>query len=214
MSRGVSVSTYQKFFNCLIALLMFLNAQEMSSEARSQNRGGSVRSGTWRNSPLKYKFKWQERGPTLLPPLLGWRRNDETLLSNRATKQQFLYCSIGIGFHLQILPNGRVNGAHESNHYGIMELFSVKIGIVVIRAVVTRLFLAITSQGILYGSVNFTEDCLFKEQMEENHYTTYSSHTHPRLYVALTKRGGPKNGSKAQLHHPSTHFIPRLVSAS
>ncbi|XP_067896134.1 fibroblast growth factor 4A [Heterodontus francisci] len=155
-----------------------------------------------------------EPDPTLPPLLLDWRRNGVTPLSNRATKRQFLYCSIGIGFHLQILPNGRVNGAHESSHYGIMELFSVKFGIVAIRAVVTRLFLAITSHGILYGSETFTEDCLFKEQMEENHYTTYSSHTHPRLYVALTKRGEAKNGSRARLQHPSTHFIPRLVRGS
>ncbi|XP_059506054.1 fibroblast growth factor 20-like [Stegostoma tigrinum] len=195
-------------------LCVVLRGQEMSSEATSQSREGEMQTGTWRNSPLKYRFKWQEPGPTLLPSLLSSRRNDETRLSHRVTKQQFLYCSIGIGFHLQILPNGRVNGAHESNHYGIMELLSVKIGIVAIRAVVTRMFLAITRQGMLYGSENFTEDCLFKEQMEENHYTTYSSHTHPRLYVALTKRGEPKNGSKARLHHPSTHFIPRSVSAS
>ncbi|XP_078089208.1 fibroblast growth factor 5-like isoform X2 [Mustelus asterias] len=153
----------------------------------------------------------QKSDPTLRSPLLDWRRCGETGVSNKKSKQQFLFCSIGIGFHLQILPNGRVNGAHQSSDYGIMELFSVKIGIVAIRAVVTRLFLAITSKGILYGSATFTADCLFKEQVEENHYTTYSSHTHPRLYVGLTKRGGAKNGSKARLHHPSTHFIPRLV---
>ncbi|XP_051871247.1 fibroblast growth factor 20-like [Pristis pectinata] len=97
---------------------------------------------------------------------------------------------------------------------GIMELFSVKVGIVCIRAMITQLFLAITSQGRLYASETFTEDCLFREQMEENHYTTYSSHTHPRVFVALTKRGGPKNGSKARLHHPSTHFIPRMIRGS
>uniref|UniRef100_UPI00398EC640 fibroblast growth factor 4A n=1 Tax=Pristiophorus japonicus TaxID=55135 RepID=UPI00398EC640 len=214
MSRCVTLTPAQRSLNCLIMMLMFVKAQEMCSEAATPDRAGAVRSRTWKNSLQKYKVKWQEPDPTLLPSLLDQRRNEVTWLSKGATKRQFLYCSIGIGFHLQILPNGRVNGAHESNHYGIMELFSVRVGIVGIRAVVTQLFLAITRQGTLYGSETFTEDCLFKEQLEENHYTTYSSHSHPRLYVALTKRGGAKNGSKARLHHPSTHFIPRLVSSS
>lgn len=26
-----------------------------------------------------------------------------------------LYCRVGIGFHLQIYPDGKVNGSHEAN---------------------------------------------------------------------------------------------------
>ncbi|XP_067849508.1 fibroblast growth factor 4A [Heptranchias perlo] len=204
MSHGVTLTPAQRSLNWLIVILMILKAREMCSEGSTPDGTDGVRSRPWRTSLEKYKSKWEDSSS----------HNGVTWLSKGVVKQRFLYCSIGIGFHLQILPNGRVNGAHESNHHSIMELFSVRIGIVGIRAVVTRLFLAINSQGTLYGSETFTEDCLFKEQMEENHYTTYSSHTHPRLYVALTKRGGAKNGSKARLHHPSTHFIPRLVRDS
>lgn len=28
-----------------------------------------------------------------------------------------LYCNVGIGFHLQILPDGRINGVHNENQY-------------------------------------------------------------------------------------------------
>lgn len=28
-----------------------------------------------------------------------------------------LYCNVGIGFHLQVLPDGRISGAHEENQY-------------------------------------------------------------------------------------------------
>ena len=38
----------------------------------------------------------------------------ERLGSGRRTCR--LYCRVGIGFHLQIHPDGRVNGSHEANH--------------------------------------------------------------------------------------------------
>ncbi|XP_072369119.1 fibroblast growth factor 4A-like [Scyliorhinus torazame] len=215
MSRGVRRTPTQKFFNSLTAMLMLAKVQEMCSGAVTRNKAGAELGPTWRDVRQKYKVKWSELHPTLAAPLLDWRGwRLERLWGNKRSKEQLLYCRVGIGFHLQVLPNGTVNGAHQSSKYGVMQLFSVKIGIVAIRAVVTRLFLAITSKGILYGSETFTADCLFKEQMEENHYTTYSSHIHPQLYVALTKRGGAKNGNKARLHHPSTHFIPRFVKGS
>lgn len=28
-----------------------------------------------------------------------------------------LYCNVGIGFHLQVLPDGRIGGAHNENQY-------------------------------------------------------------------------------------------------
>ena len=28
-----------------------------------------------------------------------------------------LYCNVGIGFHLQVLPDGRISGAHNENQY-------------------------------------------------------------------------------------------------
>lgn len=37
----------------------------------------------------------------------------EASISGRRTGR--LYCRVGIGFHLQIHPDGRVNGSHEPN---------------------------------------------------------------------------------------------------
>lgn len=28
-----------------------------------------------------------------------------------------LYCNVGIGFHLQVLPDGKINGVHNENQY-------------------------------------------------------------------------------------------------
>lgn len=38
---------------------------------------------------------------------------EEGVRSGRRTCR--LYCRVGIGFHLQIHPDGRVNGSHEPN---------------------------------------------------------------------------------------------------
>lgn len=38
---------------------------------------------------------------------------EEGISSGRRTCR--LYCRVGIGFHLQIHPDGRVNGSHEPN---------------------------------------------------------------------------------------------------
>lgn len=28
-----------------------------------------------------------------------------------------LYCNVGIGFHIQVLPNGKITGVHSENRY-------------------------------------------------------------------------------------------------
>lgn len=32
-------------------------------------------------------------------------------------RQRRLYCNVGIGFHLQVPPDGRISGTHEENPY-------------------------------------------------------------------------------------------------
>nr|XP_029736358.1 uncharacterized protein DDB_G0271670-like isoform X1 [Aedes albopictus] len=50
--------------------------------------------------------------------------------------------------------------------------------------------------GTVYGSKDFTDDCVFNEQMEQHHYNTYSSTQHSNsrrtLYLALNKTGQPR----------------------
>ena len=44
---------------------------------------------------------------------LNWER--DYLLGIKRVRR--LYCNVGIGFHLQILPDGKINGAHNENQY-------------------------------------------------------------------------------------------------
>ncbi|XP_062287330.1 fibroblast growth factor 4A [Scomber scombrus] len=124
-------------------------------------------------------------------------------------KQQLLYCRVSIGFHLQILPGGSVGGVHKPNENCWLKVFAMKHGVVGIRGVKSGLYLCMGGEGLAYGAEKFTDDCLFKENLEENHYTTYSSLSHPGLYLALSHKGELRRGNSVGRHQSCTHFLPR-----
>uniref|UniRef100_A0A3P9KBQ2 Fibroblast growth factor n=1 Tax=Oryzias latipes TaxID=8090 RepID=A0A3P9KBQ2_ORYLA len=122
-------------------------------------------------------------------------------------QEQLLYCRVGIGFHLQILPGGSVRGVHRPTQYSWLKLFSIRPGLVAIRGVRSGLFLCMSRDGWAHGA--FSDDCIFKENLEENHYTTYSSYSHPGNYLALSRKGELRRGGSANRNQASTHFLPR-----
>lgn len=42
-------------------------------------------------------------------------RDEEYLLGIKRLRR--LYCNVGIGFHIQVLPNGKITGIHHENRY-------------------------------------------------------------------------------------------------
>ncbi|XP_076858719.1 fibroblast growth factor 4A-like [Brachyhypopomus gauderio] len=124
---------------------------------------------------------------------------------------QLLYCRVGIGYHLQILTNGTVGGVHEPTKYSWLGVFAMKPGVVGIRGTESRLYLCMNKEGIAHGTKEFSSDCLFKERLEENHYTTYSSAAHPGLYLAMSRRGRLKRGGTVDPRKACTHFLPRMA---
>uniref|UniRef100_A0A8C5W5Z8 Fibroblast growth factor n=1 Tax=Leptobrachium leishanense TaxID=445787 RepID=A0A8C5W5Z8_9ANUR len=75
-----------------------------------------------------------------------------SLWSTSGRRTGSLYCRVGIGFHLQIHPDGRVNGSHEANRLSILEIFAVSQGIVGIRGVFSNAFLAMSKKGKLHAT--------------------------------------------------------------
>ncbi|XP_066567813.1 fibroblast growth factor 5 [Amia ocellicauda] len=138
--------------------------------------------------------------------------------SNSGRRTGRLYCRVGIGFHLQIHPDGRVNGSHESDQLSVLELFAVSQGVIGIRGVFSNRYLAMNKKGRLHAIEKFTDDCKFRERFQENSYNTYASVTHKNhrtgreWFVALNKRGKAKMGSSPRVksQHVSTHFLPRF----
>ncbi|XP_063050311.1 fibroblast growth factor 5 [Engraulis encrasicolus] len=141
----------------------------------------------------------------------------EPNVSGRRTGR--LYCRVGIGFHLQIHPDGRVNGSHVPNQLSVLEIFAISQGVVGIRGVFSNRFLAMNKRGRLHATETFTDDCKFRERFQENSYNTYASVLHGgrrsgrQWYVALNKRGKAKMGSspRVKAQHVSTHFLPRFA---
>ncbi|XP_056908430.1 fibroblast growth factor 4B-like isoform X1 [Takifugu flavidus] len=83
-------------------------------------------------------------------PELNWE--SDYLLGIKRVRR--LYCNVGIGFHLQVLPDGRINGVHNENQYSLMEISTVERGVVTLYGVSSELYVAMNSRGRLYGTVD------------------------------------------------------------
>ncbi|XP_061059855.1 fibroblast growth factor 4 [Eubalaena glacialis] len=121
-----------------------------------------------------------------------------------------LYCNVGIGFHLQVLPDGRIGGVHADTSDSLLELSPVERGVVSIFGVASRFFVAMSSRGKLYGSPFFTDECKFKEILLPNNYNAYECYRYPGMFIALSKNGKTKKGNRASPTMKVTHFLPRL----
>ncbi|RMC00929.1 hypothetical protein DUI87_22616 [Hirundo rustica rustica] len=120
-------------------------------------------------------------------------------------------------FFLRIDGGGGVEGTRWRERPGsIVEIRSVRVGVVAIRAVHTGFYLAMNKRGRLYGSKEFNPNCKFTERIEENGYNTYASlrwrHRGRPMFLSLNSKGRPQRGGKTRRQHLSTHFLPMLVS--
>ncbi|XP_045347068.1 fibroblast growth factor 22 [Leopardus geoffroyi] len=120
-------------------------------------------------------------------------------------------------FFLRVDPSGRVQGTRwRHGADSIIEIRSVRVGVVALKAVHTGFYVAMNRGGHLYGSRVYTAHCSFQERIEENGYNTYASlrwrHRGRPMFLALDGQGSPRRGGRTQRHHLSTHFLPVLVS--
>ncbi|XP_060898897.1 fibroblast growth factor 4 isoform X1 [Labrus mixtus] len=121
-----------------------------------------------------------------------------------------LYCNVGIGFHIQVLPDGKIMGVHNENRHSLLEISPVERGVVTLLGVRSRLFVAMNRKGKLYGSLHFNNECKFKEKLLANNYNAYESAIYPKMYIGLSKSGKTKRGNRVSPAMTVTHFLPRI----
>ncbi|NXG32236.1 FGF1 factor, partial [Dromaius novaehollandiae] len=128
---------------------------------------------------------------------------------------KLLYCSNG-GHFLRIRPDGRVDGTRDRGDLHIrLQLSAESVGEVYIRGTQSGQYLAMDTNGLLYGSRLPSDECLFLERLEENHYNTYASkkHADKRWFVGLKKDGRSKAGPRTHGGQKAILFLPLPAAA-
>ncbi|XP_040203058.1 fibroblast growth factor 11 [Rana temporaria] len=122
-----------------------------------------------------------------------------------------------VGYYLQFLPDGTISGtAEELSPYTLFNVIPVGLRVVAIQSSACGLYIAMNSEGCLYGSLHFTAECRFKESVFDNYFVTYSSTLYRQRssgrgwYLGLRKDGRPMEGNRVKRHRPAAHFLPKL----
>ncbi|XP_028257915.1 fibroblast growth factor 4 [Parambassis ranga] len=135
-------------------------------------------------------------------------RDSDYLLGIKRLRR--LYCNVGIGFHIQVLPDGRITGVHNENRYSLLQISPVERGVVTLLGVRSGLFVAMNRRGKLYGSLQYNNDCKFREKLLANNYNAYESMAYPKMFIGLSKNGKTKRGNRVSPAMTVTHFLPRI----
>lgn len=109
--------------------------------------------------------------------------------------------------HLQILPDGTVNGTtDDTSAYTIFQRTTVGIGQMKIQGIATCQYLCMASCGLLYGSKEYNDECVFNETITQSNYNTYSSRKYSNkkrtFYLALNRRGQSRK-VVIRVNHPA-----------
>ncbi|XP_025409378.1 uncharacterized protein LOC112682844 [Sipha flava] len=124
--------------------------------------------------------------------------------------------------YLQLFLDGTVNSTYsDTSDYVILQRTSVNLGQLKIQGVATCMYLCLDACGLLYGSKDFLDECVFNETIEQDHYNTYSSAKYSddsrTLYLGINKSGLPRqvqvkaNAPLGKLSK-STHVLTQPVS--
>ncbi|KAM7363810.1 fibroblast growth factor branchless isoform 2-T3 [Cochliomyia hominivorax] len=138
-------------------------------------------------------------------------RNERSTVSHLSGPSRKIQLYIKNRF-IQLLPDGTVNGTQDEQcDYTILQRSTVEVGRIKIQGVATCLYLCMDPCGAVYGSKEFTDDCVFNESMEQHNYNTYSStynsNSRRKYYLALNRHGEPR-----KLQIPPSRSLGKLAT--
>ncbi|XP_023683142.1 fibroblast growth factor 19 [Paramormyrops kingsleyae] len=117
------------------------------------------------------------------------------------------------GLHLQINPDGKVDGSVLQSANSLMEVVPVDTGFVVIKGVVTSHYLCMDQSGKLYGSSTYVKDsCSFEERVLPNGYNIYISDKHGMAVTLCSS--SQRRQDQERLPSSLSHFLPMVSTLS
>ncbi|XP_034465388.1 fibroblast growth factor 8 isoform X1 [Hippoglossus hippoglossus] len=117
------------------------------------------------------------------------------------------------GKHVQVLPSKKINAmADDGDVHAKLIVETDTFGSRVrIKGAETGLYICMNKRGKLIGKKNgHGRDCIFTEIVLENNYTALRNAHYEGWYMAFTRRGRPRKGSRTRQHQREVHFMKRL----
>ncbi|KAM9364346.1 fibroblast growth factor 8 [Pholidichthys leucotaenia] len=117
------------------------------------------------------------------------------------------------GKHVQVLPSKKINAmAEDGDKHAKLIVETDTFGSRVrIKGAETGLYICMNKKGKLIGKKNGQDrDCIFTEIVLENNYTALKNARYEDWYMAFTRRGRPRKGSRTRQHQREVHFMKRL----
>ncbi|KAM6443189.1 fibroblast growth factor 8 [Python bivittatus] len=133
-------------------------------------------------------------------------------LSRRLVRTYQLYSRTS-GKHVQILDNKKINAMAEDGdaHAKLIVETDTFGSRVRIKGAETGFYICMNKKGKLIGKSNGKgKDCVFTEIVLENNYTALQNAKYEGWYMAFTRKGRPRKGSKTRQHQREVHFMKRL----
>ncbi|XP_052469848.1 fibroblast growth factor 8 isoform X2 [Carassius gibelio] len=133
-------------------------------------------------------------------------------VSRRLIRTYQLYSRTS-GKHVQVLANKKINAMAEDgdSHAKLIVETDTFGSRVRIKGAETGFYICMNRRGKLIGKRNGQgKDCIFSEIVLENNYTALQNVKYEGWYMAFTRKGRPRKGSKTRQHQREVHFMKRL----
>ncbi|XP_018606247.1 fibroblast growth factor 8 [Scleropages formosus] len=132
-------------------------------------------------------------------------------VSRRLIRTYQLYSRTS-GKHVQVLGDRNINAMAEDGdaHAKLIVETDTFGSRVRIKGAETGYYICMNKRGKLIGKTNGQgKDCVFTEIVLENNYTALQNAKYEGWYMAFTRKGRPRKGSKTRQHQREVHFMKR-----